>query len=268
MKTYDFKKFNVSSIQDHSSICMIAKRNSGKSWLVRDIIYNKRDIPAFVVIAPTDKLSGFYNEFIPSTFIHYEYDTHVLTKIFKRQELMIQKNKERKKEGKSLIDTRLMLIMDDCLASKQIWAKDQNISELLQNGRHYHITYILTMQYSLGVSPELRSNFDFIFLLGEDFVSNQKRLYDHYAGMFDSFDIFKKVFIAVTDNYACMVLNSQVKSKEITEKVFWYKAKVHEKFHVGGSRYIEFHKTNYNNNWKNKNKGITINDKFKFNLEK
>ena len=31
------------------------------------------------------------------------------------------------------------------------------------------------MQYSLGISPELRSNFDYIFLLGEDIINNRKK---------------------------------------------------------------------------------------------
>lgn len=267
MKVLDFKKFDINSIQNNSSICMIAKRNSGKSWLVRDIIYQKRDIPAFVVIAPTDKLNGFYDKFIPSSFIHYEYNTNILDKIFSRQEKIIQKNKERLKEGKEPIDPRILLVMDDCLASKSSWSKDKNIYELLQNGRHYQITYILTMQYSLGIQPELRSNFDFIFLLGEDFITNQKRLYDHYAGMFDNFEMFKKVFLNITDDYGSMVLNSQVKSKEITDKVFWYKAEKNESFMVGSKYYKKYHKKNYNENWKSKQSGITINDKYSFKLD-
>ena len=32
------------------------------------------------------------------------------------------------------------------------------------------------MQYAVGIPPEMRSNFDYIFLLAEDFISNRKRL--------------------------------------------------------------------------------------------
>ena len=46
--------------------------------------------------------------------------------------------------------------------------------------RYLPSTFILAMQYSLGIQPELRSNFDFIFLLGEDFINNRKKLYEHY----------------------------------------------------------------------------------------
>ena len=33
--------------------------------------------------------------------------------------------------------------MDDCLSKRGTWMKDQPITELLFNGRHYEIMYIL-----------------------------------------------------------------------------------------------------------------------------
>jgi hypothetical protein len=144
---FNFKKFDLRNIPDHAAICTIAMRNSGKTKLVRDILMKKKHYPVTVVIAPTDKLSETYSEFVPPSFIHYEYNSEILSKIFLRQSILIQKNKERVKNGKKPIDTRLFLVMDDCLAQKGTWAKDPNILELLQNGRHYHITFILTMQY-------------------------------------------------------------------------------------------------------------------------
>ena len=76
------------------------------------------------------------------------------------------------------------------------------------------------MQYSMGIPPEMRSNFDYIFLLAEDFISNRKRLYEHYAGMFPNFDIFQQVFTEVTENFGCMVINNRIHSKKIEDKVF------------------------------------------------
>jgi hypothetical protein len=254
---FSLNKFDINSIVDHAAICMVAKRGSGKSWLVRDIMAQKKDIPGGVIIAPTDKLSGFYNDIYPSSYIYYSYDSSILGNIFYRQGLMIDKNKERKLQRKKLVDTRVMLVMDDCLAQKSLWAKDQNILELMQNGRHYHITYMLTMQYSLGISPELRSNFDYIFLLGEDMINNRKKLYDHYAGMFPSFDIFQKVFTHCTNDYGCMVIDNRTRTSDITKKVFWYKARKPKDIEIGHKKFREFHYKNFDKNW---NKRIPIFD--------
>jgi hypothetical protein len=238
------KKWDMSMIADHAAIAMIAKRGSGKSWVCRDIMYHKRRIPGGTIISPTDKMSSFYGDFFPQLYIHYNYDSAILQKALYRQGVMIEKEKEKKKLGKKF-DPSAFLIMDDCMSKKATWSKDENIAEIFMNGRHYKITYILTMQYSLGISPEMRSNFDYIFILGEDFISNQKRIYEHYAGMFPTFDSFQTAFNTCTDDFGCMVINNKIKSKRIEEKVFWYKAEEHGDFEMGCKQFRDFHAANF-----------------------
>lgn len=243
------KKFDLKIMEDHATIAMIAKRASGKSYLTREILYHKRKIPSCVVISKTEKMNKFYGDFVPDSYIYDNFDTSILTRIYNRQQNMNEDNMKRKKQGKKLKDDRLMLIMDDCMSSKGTWVKDENISELFYNGRHHRVSFILTMQFSLGIPPEFRSNFDYIFLLAEDFISNRKRLYEHYAGMFPSFDMFQQVFLDVTENYGCMVINNRVHSKDITDKVFWYKAKTTPNFQLGSKKYLKYHKKNYDSEW-------------------
>jgi hypothetical protein len=256
---FNLKKFFIPDIVENASICVIASRGSGKSYLVREILYNFRHLST-VVIAPTDRMSGFYDDFVPSSYIYYEYSSDLLTKIFKRQMDLIEKNKRRIKNGKKPIDARLFLVMDDCLASKSAWMKDQNILELLQNGRHYLIYNIIVAQYALSLSVELRSNFDYIFLLGEDFVSNRKRLYEQFCGMFASFDMFQRVFSKVTNNFGCMVVNNRKKGGAIHEKVFWYRAKKTPKFMIGNNKYLDFHEKYYNPEWNKVKKEFNVED--------
>tara|TARA_B100001248_G_C27393520_1_gene463904 strand:+ start:2276 stop:3157 length:882 start_codon:yes stop_codon:yes gene_type:complete len=243
------KKFRIDKMVDHATIAMIAKRASGKSYLTREILYHKRDLPTAVVISRTEKLNRFYGDFIADSFIYDNFDTEILTKIYQRQAKCNGDNKNRLAEGKKEKDDRIMLVMDDCMSSKGTWVKDQNILELFFNGRHHHVSFILTMQYAVGIPPEMRSNFDYIFLLAEDFISNQKRLYEHYAGMFPSFDIFKQVFAEVTQNYGVMVINNRIHSSNITDKVFWYKAKKVPEFKMGSRIFNKYHKKYYDPEW-------------------
>lgn len=248
------KEFKLSMLKDHAAIAMIAKRGSGKSIVCRDILREKGDIPGGMIIAPTDKMNSFYGDFIPQLYIHYEFRPELLETLLYRQELMIEKAAEKAKKGKK-VDPRAFLLMDDCMAKKSSWIKDDTISEIFMNGRHYKLTYMLTMQYSLGISPELRSNFDYVFLLADDFRSNKERIWKHYAGMFPTFDSFCTVFDELTDNYGCMVIDNKVKSKKISEKIFWYKSDCKE--HVpkmGCKQYRKYHRKNYDPNWKKRNK--------------
>ena len=246
------KKFEIKDMCDHATIAMIAKRASGKSYLTREIMYHKRSIPAAIAISRTEKLNKFYSDFIPDSYIFSEYDSDILSKVYERQSIMSEENKDRSKKDKSEKDDRIMVIMDDCMASKGTWLKDPNILELFFNGRHHHLSFILTMQFSLGIPPELRSNFDYIFLLAEDITSNRKRLYDHYAGMFPTFDIFQQVFSEITADYGCMVINNRIHSTNIVDKVFWYKAKPVPTFNIGSTKYNKYHKRSYDKEWDKK----------------
>lgn len=247
----DFNKFTIlefklENMVTDPSIVMIAKRGSGKSFITRDIIYHYRHIPGGVVIAPTDRMNSFYKFFFPDLYIHYDIKDTILKKILIRQAMMIEKAKEKKKQGKK-VDPSGILIMDDCLAKKKTWAKDDNIMEILMNGRHYRLTYILTMQTPLGITPDLRLNFDYIFLLKEDSTINKKKLYDNYASMFPSIQTFEQVFGKCTENYKSMVIDNRKPSDNINDKVFWFKAQ-DRKFSFGSSRFKDLHKKYYDPN--------------------
>jgi hypothetical protein len=255
------KTFTFDMFVEHPSIVMIAKRGSGKSWVVRAILEHFRDIPVGLIISPTDKMSCFYGDFFPESFIHYEYKSEIIQKVLHRQGKTIAKKKLKREQGKDL-DSRCFVIMDDCLGQKGSWVRDRPIQELLFNGRHYHIMYILTMQFPLGITPELRSNFDYIFLLADDYISNLKRMYDHYVGMFPNFDSFRQVFQQLTDEYGAMVVVNRGAKKSLFEKIYYYKAPdlSHIEGKFGCDQFRDFHKNNFDKDWKNKNTEFNVDE--------
>jgi len=230
----------------HPRIVMIAPSGSGKSWIVRNILYYMRDIPCGVVIAPTDKMNKFYDDFMPSSFIYHEYKPEVLPKVLGRQAKILEKNENRIADGKKSLDPRIYFVMDDCMAEKDKWLKDPKMLEIMNQGRHFKLTFILTMQYCLGIQPELRTQFNFVFLLGDDNAASRKKLHEHWAGVFPKKELFEQVFLNVTENYGCMVINNRIKTIDITKKVFWFRAKTVPNFKIGIPRYLKFHDERYN----------------------
>jgi hypothetical protein len=255
------KEFKLKTMVDSPSIVMVAKRGSGKSWITRSIMYHFKDIPMGIIIAPTDKMNTFYGKFFPDSYIYYEYTSETIEKLLKRQQIMIEKEKQKAKEGKK-VDPRAFIIMDDCLASRGTWMRDQPITELLFNGRHFRVMYILTMQFPLGITPELRGNFDYVFLMKEDVISNLKRIYDHYAGAFPTFDAFRQVFDQLTDDFGAMVINNRGARKSFVEKIFFYKAPNLDNVKVdfGHKQFRKYHEKNYDKNWRNKGQEMDIVD--------
>ena len=114
------------------------------------------------------------------------------------------------------------------------------------------------MQFPLGISPELRGNFDYIFLLKEDFYSNLKRLYEHYAGMFPTFESFRQVFKALTVKHGCMVIVNRDSDGGFLSQIYWFRATNDQIEMIGCKQFIQNHTDNYNPDWRRKNKKFNI----------
>jgi hypothetical protein len=205
-------------------IVLIGKRDTGKSVLIRDILYHHQDIPLATVISGTEPGNGFYSSIVPRMFIHDEYTSEIISNILLRQKKML---KEMKKEvdtyKRSSIDPRCILIMDDCLYDGS-WAKDKLMRFLFMNGRHWKTMLIISMQYPLGIPPVLRTNIDFVFILRENIGRNRRIIWENYASMFPTIEAFSTIMDQTTENYECLVINNNAKTNKITDQIFWYKA--------------------------------------------
>jgi len=51
MANIKLKKFNMKDIKDDKVVVFIGKRETGKSFLVKDLLYHKRDMPIGTVIS-------------------------------------------------------------------------------------------------------------------------------------------------------------------------------------------------------------------------
>ena len=110
------RKFDMKNIKDDKVIVFIGKRETGKSFLVRDMLYYHQDIPIGTVISGTEGANAFYSKIFPSLFIHSEYTPGTVNNFMKRQKLVVNEmNKEVSQYGNSDIDPRAVIILDDCL---------------------------------------------------------------------------------------------------------------------------------------------------------
>jgi hypothetical protein len=150
-----------------------------------------------------------------------------------------------KKYGEDNPEASAFLLLDDCLHDAKSWQKDKHIKDIFFNGRHYALLFILTMQYPLGITPDLRTNIDYTFILREPIQKNRKRLYENYAGMFKTFDDFCTALDVLTDNYGCMVINNRTNSNKLEDQVFYYKAKIHEDFKMCSKQLWDYSEKNY-----------------------
>jgi hypothetical protein len=248
LMTLELKKFDMKSISFKPNenkgpvVVLIGKRDTGKSFLVRDLLYYQQEIPIGTVISGTEEGNGFYGKMVPKLFVHNEYNTAIIENILKRQRTVLKQiKKEMETYKRSTIDPRAFVILDDCLYDNT-WARDKMMRLLFMNGRHWKVMLVITMQYPLGIPPTLRTNIDYVFILRENYIANRRRIYENYAGMFPTFESFCQVMDQCTENYECLVINNNSKSNKLHDQVFWYKADNHGDFRLGSKEFWELSK--------------------------
>ena len=145
--TLELKRFDMKSIKfkpDENKgpvVVLIGRRDTGKSFLVRDLLYYHQDIPIGTVISGTEAGNGFYSEHVPKLFIHDEYNSVIIENILKRQKTVLKQLKKSQQTGKNaLMDPRTFCILDDCLFDAT-WTKDKLMRLLFMNGRHWKISW-------------------------------------------------------------------------------------------------------------------------------
>jgi len=318
MVSLKLTKFDMSKIKDDSVIVFIGRRNTGKSFLVKDCLYHHRDMPIGTIISGTEKESGYYGKFNPSLFIHYEFTSELVANVNKRQSIVIDEQKkeirnripyefdwkDRLKDGErnsdiiyeiqrkecwigrqeyqmcqeqirdvkderdgqykvtwniekvpANIDARSYLLLDDCLYDSA-WVKDTNIRSFFLNGRHKDLLLIITMQYVMGIPPLLRTNIDYVFILREPYVQNRRRIFENFAGVFPTFEIFCQVMDQCTEDYQCLVIHTNSKSNKLEDQVYWYKAEQHDDFRIGAEEYWKYHNENFEETTEENNEDI------------
>jgi hypothetical protein len=227
--------------QGGSKIVIIGKPKSGKSYLIRDLLYSKKHIfPCGLVINGTEDSNHFYSSMFPETFIYNQMNTSVIQNFKRRQRLAKQ----------LLPNPWAVLILDDCMDQPGIF-KTPLFMDIFKNGRHWKMNLIMAMQYSMDIPPGLRICIDGTFIFREPNLKYRKSLYENYASVIPDFKLFCDLMDELTNDYTALYIHNNTASNKLEDCVFWYKAKkVPDEFKFGSKDYWNFHKDRYDEDYK------------------
>jgi len=244
---FNIKRFDMKRIPQDAVVIFIGRRRTGKSTLVRDLLFHHQEMPVGTIISGTEESNSFYGKMFPPMFIHGEFSPLVLSNFVKRQKMIMSKIQDDVKKGvRSKIDPRSFIILDDCMYDDS-WTHDKNIRYLFMNGRWLKAFFLITMQYPLGIQPALRTNVDYVFILREPYMNNRKRIFDNYASAFPSFEFFCQIMDQCTQNYECLVIDNTSQSAKLEDCIFWYKADQHGDFRIGAPEFWQHSAAHYQN---------------------
>ena len=191
--TYKIKNYNLDNIQA-GIVTVIGMRASGKSTLVKDILFQKRGNTIARIFNRND---NFYSDLCNRYSISTSYNSYLLMEVLDKQKV---NNKEMQ-----------IVVFDDVLSSKSEWINDKNIIELLEKSKELNILAIFCFQFSLS-PPNFLEHVDYVFLMEESITHNKKRLYTHYGSIFPTFEDFDKVLTKVfnRNNFNSVVIENKL----------------------------------------------------------
>ena len=232
--------FDLRRIGNNNTCLFIGKRGSGKTRLTEDVVHSKRHIPSGIVFSPTEEGNETWGCHFPQTYIYGDYDCDILHAVVEMQKTEVR----RKKSDPRHVVRPTMVVMDDCMYDKTI-RNDKELRRVLMNGRHWKILLLITMQYVLDIGPDLRGQFDYVFVLQEKIRSNREKLWKNWFGIIPQFGIFNKLMDECTKDYGVLVLDNTSKSNDINKNIYFYRAQKRPPFMVGCRAYWVYHHSHF-----------------------
>ena len=216
MNFFNFKEFNLDQMVDYPHILVVGKADNGKDLVVDNIMkyYAEKYDSVLSIVCPPDRMQSFYDSDYPNTEIRCGFQEEYLKKLLHEAMIAMSIGSEK----------NCMLVIDDCIDTTEFW-DNKTVEEILMNGRHYKIPYILTMQNPARIPLEFVSTFDYIFVMNEESESNRKKIYDYYADVFPSRFAFEKIFTECTRENQAMVICRKESCDGLNKMIFWFEPK-------------------------------------------
>ena len=216
MSAIRVRKFDPRTIKESRIIFIIGKRHTGKSVLMKDLLYHMPRPDYVLAMAPTEDTLKVFRSFLPESCIFDHFSQEKLERTVTLQRELVNRGRKR----------TVLIILDDCLYQKGV-LKSNAMRSIFFNGRHDHISLMCAAQYMMEVDVSLRTNIDYLFTMRENILTNRQKLFKYYFGQFAKFDDFDKVMTACTQDYKALCLDGTVATTESpTDCVMWYKAAV------------------------------------------
>jgi hypothetical protein len=181
-------------------ICFCAKRNSGKSQLLRYLVNCSKDLFGKIfVICPTESVNHFYKDLVPAQNIFSQYkEEWVESLISKLTDVNAGKNDEDAKH--------ILLILDDCCSDTK-FHQSKTLKQLATRGRHIKIAVLITCQYIYQIPPIVRNNCDFIYVGQMNAQSIKLLTTEFLMGNIDKKQ-FVDLYHSNTNDYNFLVINN------------------------------------------------------------
>lgn len=207
----------------NDAVCLITgRRRTGKSFLTRWLLYNKRKVFPFGMVMTQTKFNKFWSTYINKDAVWGDYSSEALHRLVARQSTLVDDNIWG-------IDPRIFVVLDDLAADVQL-RYDYMLRSFFYYGRHLKTFLVVTSQWFKSLAPGCRENADYIFLFGMSNLNELEAIYEEYAAGVPR-DIFYQLVSRYSSESNCFVINPHGRTP--FERFFQYRAQDPGPFRMG-----------------------------------
>ena len=190
----------------NKTISVVAKRNSGKSILIRYLVnQQKHHFSKIFVICPTESINHFYNTITCDDCIFDEWKEDWANQLI---DTMTKTNANQPSNERK----NVLIILDDCMSDID-FNQSKSLKKIYTRGRHFNLSIIATCQYLNSLPKICRSNCD-ILISGQMNLCSIEMLSNEYCSNLKKKD-FISLFNKTTKDYGFLVINNNsVKDNE------------------------------------------------------
>ena len=177
----------------------VARRNSGKTHLQKFLLYTLARAQRFkwvLVICPT-AFTGDWGSIVGAENVLPVFDPEQV-------ETLMQRQADLREDG---IDNPGLLILDDCLGSANF--QSELFTKISAAGRHYRITLWASFQHYHKCPTVIRTNADYLYIMGVQNERVIKALYEEYGGLsFNDAKELRAYALKATENFGAMCIDN------------------------------------------------------------
>lgn len=228
-------EFDPSQIKLDGTIVAVGKRRTGKTWVFRNLMYLMKDkFEAGLVISQTDELNKFWRQYVPKKYIYNKYQPEILQAVFARQKKIL--NDVSKTDEEKEKEAPFFILLDDVISDQRL-KYDEALMELFVAGRHYKLFVLITTQYAKAITPILRGNTDYCFMMKCLQQRQLEALWEDF-GSFLTKDAFAQIINAFTEDNEVLVVNTCPDTEvDPMSMLAWWKAIDPGEFYMGSEEY-------------------------------
>ena len=131
------RRFELEWMVSDAIVVAVGKRRSGKSWLIREIMYvlAKRGFQYGKIYSGTEHCNPFFRKFFPALFIDSEFTDDDLREISESQRRKVRKHAKKLgiDDGRCLANA-LFTCFDDMMSDDDIWKRSKHFKKIFIEG--------------------------------------------------------------------------------------------------------------------------------------